>query len=118
MTDGACPLWVISGHVRFNKSCPLYPRKRTLGDHAPVTNLKLYLKYLNASVSSQATLYMAASSNIVANAEGNQLEANERLIDKLKAELNKVKAELADELDKVNADINRLSALSKPALPI
>jgi hypothetical protein len=25
-----------------------------------------------------------------------------------------VKAELADELDRVNADINRLSALSKP----
>ena len=25
-----CPLWVISGHVRRNKSCPpLYPQKRT-----------------------------------------------------------------------------------------
>lgn len=61
---------------------------------------------------------MAASTNIVANAEGNRVEANERLIDKLKAELSKVKAELADELDKVNADTNRLSALSKPVLPI
>ena len=61
-----------------------------------------------------ATLYMAASTNIVANAEGNKVEANGRLIDNLKAELNKVKAELADELDRVNADINRLSALSKP----
>jgi hypothetical protein len=57
---------------------------------------------------------MAASTNIVANAEGNKVEANARLIDNLKAELNKVKAELADELDRVNADINRLSALSKP----
>jgi hypothetical protein len=57
---------------------------------------------------------MAASPNIVANAEGNKVEANGRLIDNLKAELNKVKAELADELDRVNADINRLSALSKP----
>ena len=57
---------------------------------------------------------MAASTNIVANAEGNKVEANGRLIDNLKAELNKVKAELADELDSVNADINRLSALSKP----
>jgi hypothetical protein len=56
---------------------------------------------------------MAASTNIVANAEGNKVEANGRLIDNLKAELNKVKAELADELDRVNADINRLSALSK-----
>src|SRR5262249_45233377 len=24
-----CPLWVISGHTRREKSCPLYPRKRT-----------------------------------------------------------------------------------------
>lgn len=57
---------------------------------------------------------MAASTNIVANTEGNKLEANAQLIDNLKAELNKVKAELADELDRVNADISRLSALSKP----
>jgi hypothetical protein len=57
---------------------------------------------------------MAASTNIVANAEGNKVEANGRLIDNLKAELNKVKAELADELERVNADIKRLSALSKP----
>jgi hypothetical protein len=25
-----CPLWVKSRHSRCNKSCPLYPRKRTL----------------------------------------------------------------------------------------
>src|SRR5262249_55122372 len=24
-----CPLWVISGHMRRKKACPLYPRKRT-----------------------------------------------------------------------------------------
>jgi hypothetical protein len=24
-----CPLWVISGHVRRKRSCPLCPRKRT-----------------------------------------------------------------------------------------
>ena len=27
--QGRCPLWVISRHVRRNKSCPLYPQKRT-----------------------------------------------------------------------------------------
>ena len=26
---GKCPLWVISGHLHCNRSCPLYPRKRT-----------------------------------------------------------------------------------------
>src|SRR6476646_10647469 len=25
----ACPLWVKSGHVRCDRACPLYPRKRT-----------------------------------------------------------------------------------------
>jgi hypothetical protein len=56
---------------------------------------------------------MAAPTNIVASAEGNMLEANERLIDNLKAELNKVKADLADELDRVKAETNRLSALKQ-----
>ena len=62
----------------------------------------------------RAKLYMTApTTNIVANAEGNKLEANKRLIDNLKAELNKVKADLADELDRVKAEINRLSALKQ-----
>jgi hypothetical protein len=26
---GLCPLWVISGHLHCNRSCPLYPRERT-----------------------------------------------------------------------------------------
>ncbi len=30
-TSGACPLWVISGHLRCKKACPLYPQKRTFG---------------------------------------------------------------------------------------
>ena len=59
----------------------------------------------------QAKLYMAAPTNIVGNAEDNKLEANKRLIDNLKAELKQVKAGLADELDRVKAEINRLSAL-------
>ena len=25
-----CPLWVISRHLQRKKTCPLYPRKRTL----------------------------------------------------------------------------------------
>ncbi|MGC1958686.1 MAG: hypothetical protein WA683_13730, partial [Pseudolabrys sp.] len=25
-------LWVISGHLRRKKACPLYPQKRTLGE--------------------------------------------------------------------------------------
>jgi hypothetical protein len=54
----------------------------------------------------QATLYMAAPTNLVASAEGNKLEANERLIDNLKAELKKVKA-----------DLNRLSALTQTVGP-
>jgi hypothetical protein len=66
----------------------------------------------------QAEFYMAApTTNIVANAEGNKLEANKRLIDNLKAELNKVKADLADELDRVKAEINRLSALKQTVRP-
>jgi len=65
----------------------------------------------------QATLYMAAPTNIVASAEGNKLDANKRLIDNLKAELNKVKADLADELDRVKAETNRLSALKQTVGP-
>ena len=65
----------------------------------------------------QAALYMAAPTNIVASAEGNKLEANKQLIDNLKAELTKVKAELADELDRVKAEINRLSALKQTIGP-
>jgi hypothetical protein len=66
----------------------------------------------------QAILYMAApTTNIVTNAEGNKLEANKRLIDNLKAELNKTKADMADELDRVKAEINRLSALKQTVDP-
>jgi len=60
---------------------------------------------------------MTAPTNIVASVEGNMLEANKRLIDNLKAELNKVKADLADELDRVKAEINRLSALKQTVGP-
>jgi hypothetical protein len=60
---------------------------------------------------------MAAPTNIVVSAEGNRPEANKRVIDGLKAELNKVKADLADELDRVNADINRLLALKQTVDP-
>ena len=28
-----CPLWVISGHPRRKKSCPLYPQKQTCAVH-------------------------------------------------------------------------------------
>jgi hypothetical protein len=57
------------------------------------------------------------TTNIVADAEGNKLEANKLLIDKLKAQLNKVKADMADELDRVKAEINRLSALKQTVGP-
>jgi hypothetical protein len=33
--SGARPLWVISGHLRRKKRCPLYPRKRTLWGRLP-----------------------------------------------------------------------------------
>src|SRR5262245_14713110 len=29
----ACPLWVISGHLRCNRACLLYSRKRTCAVH-------------------------------------------------------------------------------------
>jgi hypothetical protein len=65
----------------------------------------------------QVTLYMAAQTNSVASAEGNKLEVNNGLIDNLKAELKKVKADLADELDRVKAEINRISALKQTVDP-
>jgi hypothetical protein len=53
---------------------------------------------------------MAASMNIVANTDGKKTEVNQLI--ELKAELNRVKAELMDELDKVNADAEKLRALN------
>ena len=47
---------------------------------------------------------MAASMNVIANTDVNQL------IELMRAELNKVKADLKDELDKVNADAEKLRA--------
>jgi hypothetical protein len=29
LVGAACPLWVLSGHLRRKRSCPLYPRKQT-----------------------------------------------------------------------------------------
>ena len=49
---------------------------------------------------------MAASMNVIANTDVNQL------IELMRAELNKVKADLKDELDKVNADAEKLRALN------
>jgi len=34
-----CLLWVKSRHLRRNKSCPLYPRKRTCAVHVPMSAL-------------------------------------------------------------------------------
>ena len=53
---------------------------------------------------------MAASRNIVANTDGKKTEINQLI--ELKAELNRVKANLMDELDKVNADAERLRAFN------
>ena len=53
---------------------------------------------------------MAASMNIVANTDGKKTEINQLI--ELKAELNRVKADLMDELDKVNADAERLRAFN------
>jgi len=41
-----CPLWVKSRHMRRNKSCPLYPRKRTCAVHQPVSALVVALLIL------------------------------------------------------------------------
>ena len=49
---------------------------------------------------------MAASMN---NIDGKKTE---QLIELMRAELNKVKADLKDELDKVNADAEKLRALN------
>ncbi|HEY6860947.1 MAG TPA: hypothetical protein VI358_14320 [Pseudolabrys sp.] len=54
---------------------------------------------------------MAASMNIVASTDGKKTEINQQLIE-LRAELNRVKADLMDELDKVLADAERLRAFN------
>ena len=53
---------------------------------------------------------MASSMNIVANTDGKKTELNQLI--ELRAELNRVKADLKDELDKVNADAERLRAFN------
>ena len=65
--------------------------------------------YLNASILAGNT-HMAASMNTVANTDGKKTEVNQLI--ELMAELNRVKADLKDELDKVNADAERLRALN------
>ena len=55
--------------------------------------------------------HMAASMNIIANTDGKKTKVNQ-LIELMRAELNKVKADLKDELDKVNADAEKLRALN------
>ncbi len=65
--------------------------------------------YLNASILAGNT-HMAASINIVANTDRKKTEVNQLI--ELMAELNRVKADLKDELDKVNADAERLRALN------
>ncbi len=54
---------------------------------------------------------MAASVNIVTNADGKKTEINQQLIE-LRAELDRMKADLVDELDKVNAEAERLRAFN------
>ena len=67
--------------------------------------------YLNESTFSGNT-HMAASTKIVANTDGKKTEVNNQLIENLRAELSRVKADLKDELDKVNADAERLRAFN------
>jgi hypothetical protein len=55
---------------------------------------------------------MAASMNIVANTDGKKTEVNHNQLIELTAELARVKADLMDELDKVNADAEKLRALN------
>jgi hypothetical protein len=55
---------------------------------------------------------MAASMNIVANTDGKKTEANQNQLIELRAELDRVKADLMDELDKVNADAEKLRAVN------
>jgi hypothetical protein len=73
------------------------------------TNCKPMSMYLNASTLAGNT-HMAASMNIVANTDGKKTEVNQLI--ELRAELNRVKADLMDELDKVNADAERLRAFN------
>ena len=63
--------------------------------------------YLNA-VHPRRQHSMAASMN---NIDGKKTEIYQ-LIELMRAELNKVKADLKDELDKVNADTEKLRALN------
>jgi hypothetical protein len=65
--------------------------------------------YLNASTFAGNT-HMVASINIVANTDGKKTEVNQLI--ELRAELNRVKADLRDELDKVNADAEKLRAFN------
>jgi hypothetical protein len=44
---------------------------------------------------------MAASMNIVAITDGKKTEVNQQLIELMRTELNRVKADLQDELDEV-----------------
>ena len=74
------------------------------------TNCKPMSMYLNASNLAGNT-HMAASMNTVANTDGKKTEVNQ-LIELMRAELNRVKADLKDELDKVNADAERLRAFN------
>ncbi len=53
---------------------------------------------------------MAASMNFVANTDGKKTEVNQLI--ELRAELDRVMADLKDELDKVNADAERLRAFN------
>jgi hypothetical protein len=65
--------------------------------------------YQNASTLAGNT-HMAASMNIVAKTDGKKTEVNQLI--ELRAELNRVKADLMDELDKVIADAEKLRALN------
>jgi hypothetical protein len=76
----------------------------TIGEHLPGLSK-------NESTFSGNT-HMAASTNIVANADSKKTEVNNQLIENLRAELSRVKADLKDELDKVNADAERLRAFN------
>ncbi len=66
--------------------------------------------YLNASTPAGST-HVAASVNIVANADGKKTEINQLLIE-LRAELDRMKADLVDEIDKVSAEAERLRAFN------
>ena len=65
--------------------------------------------YLIASTLTGST-HMAAFMNIVANTDGKKTEVNQLI--ELTAELARVKADLMDELDKVNADAEKLRTLN------